>query len=123
MKKIVLAGGTGFIGTYLAKKFTNEQQAQVLMISRRKGHIAWSDQEAIVAALEGADMLINLAGKSVNCRYDEENKKLILKSRIDTTNILGTAIKASLHPSYRHAAPLPITHITVNTSNGLRFMI
>ncbi|WP_213644073.1 TIGR01777 family oxidoreductase [Paenibacillus lautus] len=120
MKKIVLAGGTGFIGTYLTKKFTNEQQTQVLMISRRKGHIAWNDQEAIVAALEGADMLINLAGKSVNCRYDEKNKELILKSRIDTTNILGSAIEACHTPPhtwfnsstatiYRHAEDKPMT--------------
>ncbi|MGG4103012.1 TIGR01777 family oxidoreductase [Paenibacillus lautus] len=120
MKKIVLAGGTGFIGTYLTKKFTNEQQTQVLMISRRKGHIAWNDQEAIVAALEGADMLINLAGKSVNCRYDEKNKELIIKSRVDTTNILGSAIEACHTPPrtwfnsstatiYRHAEDKPMT--------------
>ncbi|MGO4789602.1 TIGR01777 family oxidoreductase [Paenibacillus sp. 2KB_20] len=120
MKKIVLAGGTGFIGTYLTKKFTNEQQTQVLTISRRKGHIAWNDQEAIVAALEGADMLINLAGKSVNCRYDEKNKELIIKSRVDTTNILGSAIEACHTPPstwfnsstatiYRHAEDKPMT--------------
>ena len=65
-------------------------------------------------------MLINLAGKSVNCRYDEENKKLILKSRIDTTNILGTAIEACRTPPrtwfnsstatiYRHAEDKPMT--------------
>ena len=95
------------------------KDAQVLMISRRKGHIAWNDQEAIIAP-GGADMLINLAGKSVNCRYDEENKKLILKSRIDTTNILGTAIEACRTPPrtwfnsstatiYRHAEDKPMT--------------
>lgn len=65
-------------------------------------------------------MLINLAGKSVNCRYDEENKKLILKSRIDTTNILGTAIEACRTPPrtwfnsstatiYRYAEDKPMT--------------
>ncbi|AYB43320.1 TIGR01777 family oxidoreductase [Paenibacillus lautus] len=120
MKKIVLAGGTGFIGTYLAKKFTKEQQAQVLMISRRQGHIAWNDREAIVAAMEEADMLINLAGKSVNCRYNENNKELILKSRTETTNILGSAVEACRIPPrtwfnastatiYRHAEDKPMT--------------
>ncbi|VTR38382.1 Epimerase family protein SA0724 [Actinobacillus pleuropneumoniae] len=120
MKKIVLAGGTGFIGTYLEKKFTKEQQAQVLMISRRQGHIAWNDREAIVAALEEADMLINLAGKSVNCRYNENNKELILKSRTETTNILGSAVEACRIPPrtwfnastatiYRHAEDKPMT--------------
>lgn len=90
------------------------------MISRRQGHIAWDDREAIVAALEGADMLINLAGKSVNCRYNETNKELILKSRTETTNILGSAVEACRIPPrtwfnsstatiYRHAEDKPMT--------------
>lgn len=92
----------------------------MLMISRRQGHIAWNDREAIVAALEEADMLINLAGKSVNCRYNENNKELILKSRTETTNILGSAVEACRIPPrtwfnastatiYRHAEDKPMT--------------
>lgn len=47
---------------------------------------------AIIAALENTTMLINLAGKSVDCRYNEKNKKEIYNSRIDTTNIFREAI-------------------------------
>ncbi|OMF83081.1 TIGR01777 family oxidoreductase [Paenibacillus glucanolyticus] len=128
MKKIVLAGGTGFIGSYFEKKFTSEQ-AQVYMISRQEGHISWDDHEGMVAALEGADMLINLAGKSVNCRYHERNKELILKSRIDTTKRLGRAIQACENPPltwfnsstatiYRHAEDRPMTEESGEIGSG-----
>ena len=61
----------------------------MLVISRQSGHISWEDRTAIIEALEGAVMLINLAGKSVNCRYTDENRKIIMDSRTETTNILG----------------------------------
>lgn len=80
-KKIVIAGGTGFIGQYLKKRFC-EEGFEVLIISRDMNHINWGDTEKIIDSLEGAEALINLAGKSVDCRYNEKNKSLILiKSR------------------------------------------
>ena len=82
-KKVVIAGGTGFIGEYLSKKF-QENGYQVLIISRNKNHINWSDEPALINALEYAELLINLAGKSVDCRYNEKNKKEILLSRTET---------------------------------------
>ncbi|KOR90118.1 TIGR01777 family oxidoreductase [Paenibacillus solani] len=128
MRKIVLAGGTGFIGTYFKGKFTSEQ-TEVYMISRRPGHIAWNDHEAIVAALEGADMLINLAGKSVNCRYNARNQELILKTRVETTEILGRAMEDCQQPPqlwlnsstatiYRHAEDHPMTEETGEIGSG-----
>jgi NAD dependent epimerase/dehydratase family enzyme len=72
-KKIVFAGGTGFIGKYLAAKFTTRGD-QVIIISRKPEHILWENRAGITHALENADLLINLAGKSVDCRYNEENK-------------------------------------------------
>lgn len=128
MKKIVLAGGTGFIGTYFKRKFTSEQ-SEVYMISRRPGHIAWDDHKAIIAALEGADMLINLAGKSVNCRYNARNRELILRTRIETTEILGKAMEACQDPPplwlnsstatiYRHAEDRPMTEETGEIGSG-----
>lgn len=113
MKKIVLAGGTGFVGIYFEKKFS-ESGYQVFIISRQPNHINWSDQDKIIAALEDADMLINLAGKSVNCRYNQKNKDEILNSRIQTTDQLGEAILKCKNPPlvwmnsstatiYRHA--------------------
>ena len=74
MKKVVLAGGTGFVGQDFAQRF-KKLGYEVLIISRQPGHIAWEDRAGIIGALEEAEMLINLAGKSVNCRYTEENRK------------------------------------------------
>ncbi|GAA0289978.1 hypothetical protein GGQ92_003111 [Gracilibacillus halotolerans] len=119
MKKIVLAGGSGFIGKFLKEKFQQEGH-EVVVISRSKPGITWADKQGIHDALEDADLLINLAGKSVDCRYNEENKREILHSRIGTTKILGDAIKTCLHPPklwinastatiYRHAEDRPMT--------------
>ncbi|MBC8111981.1 MAG: TIGR01777 family protein [Verrucomicrobia bacterium] len=96
-KKIVIAGGTGFIGNYLSDKF-QKQGYQVLIISRKTGSIPWTDTQAIMQALNNAEMLINLAGKSVNCRYTEKNKEEIFKSRTQTTQTLGEAILACQNP-------------------------
>ncbi|MGQ8871259.1 TIGR01777 family oxidoreductase [Paenibacillus sp. TSA_86.1] len=119
MKKVVLAGGTGFVGQDFAPRF-KKLGYDVLVISRQPGHIAWEDRAAIIEALEGAEMLINLAGKSVNCRYTEENRRIIFDSRTETTHILGEAILACAQPPelwinsstatiYRHAEDRPMT--------------
>ncbi|MFC4560100.1 TIGR01777 family oxidoreductase [Virgibacillus kekensis] len=119
MKKIVLAGGTGFIGEYFQKKF-NELGYEVKIISRKPRYISWDNKKEIIEALENAEMLVNLAGKSVNCRYNEANKREIMNSRIRTTNILGEAIHACQKPPevwmnsstatiYRHAEDRPMT--------------
>jgi len=94
--KIVIAGGTGLIGTYLNDRFS-EQSDNVLIVSRIKGHVSWNHQE-LINALEGADLLINLAGKTINCRHTTKNKAAILKSRIETTDILGKAVLACNNP-------------------------
>ncbi|MCW3792759.1 TIGR01777 family oxidoreductase [Paenibacillus sp. LS1] len=119
MKKIVLAGGTGFVGQDFAQRF-KKLGYEVLIISRQPGHIVWEDRAGIIGALEEAEMLINLAGKSVNCRYTDENRKVILESRTRTTRILGEAVLACNHPPelwinsstatiYRHAEDRPMT--------------
>lgn len=119
MKKVVLAGGTGFVGQDFAQRF-KKLGYEVLIISRQPGHIAWEDRAGIIEALEKAEMLINLAGKSVNCRYTDENRKVILESRTRTTRILGEAVLAcNLPPElwinsstatiYRHAEDRPMT--------------
>ncbi|WP_454190984.1 TIGR01777 family oxidoreductase [Paenibacillus sp. Marseille-Q7038] len=119
MGKVVLAGGTGFIGQFFEKKF-KEKGDNVYIISRQEGHISWDDRQSIVQVLEGAELLINLAGKSVNCRYNERNKREIMESRKRTTRILGEAIEACTEPPklwinsstatiYRHAEDRPMT--------------
>lgn len=95
-KKIVIAGGTGFIGNYLKLQFKSDGY-EVLIISR-DGEISWSNRSEMISALEGAEMVINLAGKSVNCRYNELNKGLIMSSRIRTTKALGEAIQSCINP-------------------------
>lgn len=119
MGKVVLAGGTGFIGQFFEKKLKGKGDT-VSIISRQEGHISWDDKQSIVEALEGAELLINLAGKSVNCRYNERNKREIMESRKRTTLILGEAIEACMEPPklwinsstatiYRHAEDHPMT--------------
>jgi NAD dependent epimerase/dehydratase family enzyme len=89
-RKIVIAGGAGFVGKYLARHFA-ELGYQVIIISRQKDSIQWHDNTGIISAIENSEMLINLAGKSVDCRYNEKNRKGILESRTETTRVLGEA--------------------------------
>jgi uncharacterized protein len=128
MKKVVIPGGTGFIGTYFEKRF-NEMGYKVFVISRRAGQISWEDEKAIVDALENADLVINLAGKSVNCRYNAKNKREIMQSRIETTNILGNCILACKNPPkvwmnsstatiYRHAEDRPMSEENGEIGSG-----
>lgn len=128
MKKIIIAGGTGFIGTYLKTKF-EELNYTVIIISRQKGFVNWNNKDGMFEALNGAEMLINLAGKSVNCRYDAENKKEILLSRTETTKALGEIINQCTHPPklwinagtatiYRHAEDRPMTETAGEIGKG-----
>ena len=127
-KKIVIAGGTGFIGTYLARKFTDSGY-EVIIISRQPQHVNWNNKEAIIKALENAELLINLAGKSVDCRYNEKNKKEIFDSRINTTIVLGEAILLCNNPPelwinsstatiYRHAEDRAMTEANGEIGKG-----
>lgn len=128
MKKVVLAGGTGFIGEYFQKRF-QDLGYEVKVISRRAEFISWEDRTGIIDALEGADLLINLAGKSVNCRYHAKNKNEIMISRVVTTNLLGEALQACENPPevwmnastatiYRHAEDRPMTEAAGEIGSG-----
>jgi uncharacterized protein len=127
-QKIVIAGGTGFVGQYLTKKFTTSGY-EVIIISRQQNHVHWDNTAAIITALENAAMLINLAGKSVDCRYNEKNKKEIFDSRVNTTKALGEAILQCKNPPafwinsstatiYRHAEDRPMTESTGEIGSG-----
>ncbi|OXM82933.1 TIGR01777 family oxidoreductase [Paenibacillus rigui] len=128
IKKVVIAGGTGFVGTYLETKF-RQLGYEVAIISRQPSHIAWDDLDGIVQALEHAQLLINLAGKSVDCRYNDRNKEEIMRSRTETTAILGKAVSACTHPPavwmnsstatiYRHAVDRPMTESGGDIGSG-----
>jgi len=127
-KKIVIAGGTGFIGAYLDAQYC-KLGYDVIIISRQPNHVQWTDEQGIINALNDAEMLINLAGKSVNCRYNEKNKTEIFNSRTETTKALGDAILKCQSPPplwlnsstatiYRHAEDRPMTESTGEIGSG-----
>lgn len=94
--KIIIAAGTGFLGKNLEKYFT-EKGNEVYIVTRspkRNNEMYWNAKTLgeWKNILENADILINLAGKSVDCRYTEKNKKEIYSSRIDSTKVLQQAI-------------------------------
>lgn len=93
---IVIAGGTGFIGSYLKKRF-EEKNHKVQVVSRNKENIPWN-LENLIKTLNTSDVLINLAGKNIDCRFSKKNKKLILDSRISTTSILNKAVSDCTSP-------------------------
>ncbi|MCW3162547.1 TIGR01777 family oxidoreductase [Chryseobacterium oryctis] len=100
--KIIIAAGTGFLGKNLEKYFI-EKGNQVFILTRnpkRENEVYW-DAKTLgdwKNLFENADVLINLTGKSVDCRYTEKNKKEIYSSRIDSTQILQKAIDNCVNP-------------------------
>lgn len=101
-RKILIPGGKGFLGQCLARYFTG-MGCEVRILSRQPQRINefYWDNNAIgewIAEVEWADVLINLTGKSVDCRYTEKNKRKILNSRIDSTEILAKAIQKCENP-------------------------
>lgn len=106
MKKIIIVGGSGFLGQALCRHFKDEYD-EVVILSRNKNkvegkikYIQWNAKTTgdWCKELEGAEAVINLCGKSVDCRYTEKNKKEILSSRLDSTKIIGNAIAKSVDP-------------------------
>lgn len=102
MKKIIIAGGSGFLGRVLESHFI-EKGYSVKIFTRspqRENELYWNAKDfgEWTKSLEGSDVLINLTGKSVDCRYTEANKKLIHDSRIDATRVLGLAINLCEQP-------------------------
>lgn len=106
MKKLVIAGGTGFLGWVLTQHFKSSFD-KIVILSRTKRpdhenirYEIWNGRNPgeWINAVDGADVLINLTGKSVNCRYTQRNKNEILKSRIASTQILGEAIRSVNNP-------------------------
>jgi uncharacterized protein (TIGR01777 family) len=118
--RIVIPGGSGQVGQVLARHF-QQRGDHVTVLTRAPYTAEWQTvhwdgehEGPWIESLEGADVCINLAGRSVNCRYHAENRRAIYDSRIGTTRLLGRAfdtladpprvwLNASTATIYRHA--------------------
>lgn len=123
---IVIFGANGFLGRYLCRHFARNGKEVVAIARSREG---WSGDGMFLEwdgktlgpwalALEGAEAVINLAGRSVDCRYTARNRQEIIDSRVDSTRVIGEAIavcklppktwlNASTATWYRHAEDKP----------------
>ena len=128
------------MGQALTKSFCNEG-VEVVILSRGSGkktsigrYVSWDAQSLgeWTNELEGADVVINLTGRSVDCRYTKVNRDLILNSRVDSTRVLGEAISqlqrapkvwlnastATIYNDCRGSSvPVSYTHLTLPTSD------
>jgi uncharacterized protein len=123
----VVAGASGFVGSALIRAL----RADGYLIRRigRSGDATWDDPAGVAAAVDGASLLVNLAGKSVNCRYTDANRDEILRSRVETTRMLRRAVLAAANPPevwfnastatiYRHAMDRPQTEADGQFGDG-----
>jgi uncharacterized protein (TIGR01777 family) len=150
-KKILIAGGSGFIGQALAARWGKDNRVVILsrqsaegsnnaygrkLLSATEGyhitHWRWDGQRVEphwAAEIDNCDIVINLAGRSVNCRYTRQNRKEILDSRVNATKVIGEAIRGATVPPklwinaasatiYRHAQDRPQDEFTGEMGNG-----
>jgi uncharacterized protein (TIGR01777 family) len=127
LDKIVLAGGSGYLGQVVADYYKDKAK-EIVILSRKEASANSGGQKWIFwdaetpgnwgKELEGADLMVNFCGKNVNCRYTEQNKGEILRSRLVPTMLLGNSIKELATPPkvwinlasatiYRHAEDRP----------------
>ena len=106
LPRLILAGGSGFLGQLLARRFA-PQDYEVVILSRvprkhsQPGKVVLWDGQTVGEwwrELEGAAAVLNLSGRSVNCRYNERNRRLILDSRVLSTKVLGEAMGRCAQP-------------------------
>jgi hypothetical protein len=95
--RIVVVGGSGQVGTILRRAW--EAEHEVVVVSRSEG-VRWDGRTLGEWAdvVDGADVVVNLAGRSVDCRYDDANRRAIMGSRVDSTRVLGEAIARAERP-------------------------
>ena len=128
-RRIVIPGGSGRVGRVLARYFHASGDA-VTVLSRKPRAEAWPviewngrDLGPWTEALDGADVVINLTGRDVDCRYTEANRREIMDSRVYATQVIGRAIAQAAHPPplwmnastatiYRHALDRDMDDVT-----------
>lgn len=127
MKKIVIAAANGYLGKTLVNYFADSDYSITCLcrkttVFENAKCVVWDGKTlgTWASELEGATALINLAGKSVDCRYTDENKRQIIASRVDSTKVLGEAVanckqapqvwlNASSVTIYQHSEDLPMS--------------
>jgi uncharacterized protein (TIGR01777 family) len=126
---VVICGASGYIGGYLRRHY-EKNGAEVRTIGRGSDCDAtWSDHSGMVSVLDGADLVVNLAGRSVSCRYSKKNADDIFTSRVQTTTALGKALKDTPRPPslwvnastgtiYRDARDRPMDERTGDIGSG-----
>lgn len=104
--KIVIPGGTGHLGRVLSRALV-EQGHEVVVLTRREAraepgvrHVHWDGRGPgpWTAEIDGSDVVLNLAGRSVNCRYTPANLREMLNSRVDSARVVGGAIARAARP-------------------------
>ncbi len=137
MKKVIIAAGTGFLGKTLIEYFKSKSETIIILTrgkSRIENNIKFVNWDAKTIGnwkneLDNADVLINMTGKSVDCRYNKKNKDLILNSRVASTAILGKAINECQNPPktwlnsstatiYRHSLGREMNEISGEIGTG-----
>ncbi|QWX83037.1 TIGR01777 family protein [Cellulophaga sp. HaHaR_3_176] len=137
MNKLIIVGGSGFLGNAIAKHFVNTFKDIVILTrgaSETKNGIRYTSWDAKSVGswakeFDNCDVLINMVGRSVDCRYTKKNKSLILSSRVDATKVLGEVLLKSEKPPkiwlnsstatiYRHSLDLQMDEISGEIGNG-----
>ncbi len=129
-RRIVIPGGSGQVGAILARHYQSQGDDVVVLARNPNARAPWRivpwDGRTLAAwtqEIDGADVVINLAGRSVNCRYNAENRREIMESRTVTTKLVGQAIAQASRPPhlwmnaatatiYRHALDRPMDEAT-----------
>ncbi|SNT29165.1 TIGR01777 family oxidoreductase [Rhodococcoides kyotonense] len=126
---VAICGATGYIGHHLRRHY-EELGSRVRTIGRSSANTAtWSDHDSLVRALDGSDLVVNLAGRSVSCRYNKSNADAIFSSRVQTTAALARALKDTTRPPelwvnsstgtiYRDARDRPMDERTGDNGSG-----
>jgi len=100
MKRIILAGGSGFVGQALAPVLAGKGY-NVVVLGRGAAHrkdgvdyLQWNGKTLgdWARSIDGAEAIVNLTGKNINCRHTAENQREIIGSRVDSVRVLGEAI-------------------------------
>ena len=99
MKRIILAGGSGFVGSALVPPL-RAKGYEPLVLGRGATDLQWDGKHVgeWANALDGAEAILNLTGKNINCRHTEENRRDIISSRVDSVRALGEAIARCATP-------------------------